>query len=530
MVKQLNHDILYDLSLDINEDFTIESTSGFNINIRNSSALSASVGSQDLFGFYSLSNSGEDPAATSTITESKLYGLYNTTTFGYQNALFLTGNIRNDWYSTLPEENRSVLYGGVNGSWVFTRTFGNLGNVMNYGKLRAGYGEVGVDTAPYQILPVFVPGSADDQGFGSVNFPLGGVNAFEVGNRAPNPNLKPERRKEFEAGFEVEFFKNRISLDFTYYNATVENQILSLPLSPSSGYTNQTANLGNIKNEGIEALLEFSLFRDPEGFEWQTALNFGLNDSELKELDERLDQVSLGGLSTTSLIAIEGEPIALLQGSVPERSPEGQVVVDANGVPVASSTKEVYGDTQYDYTLGITNTFSYKNLSLGFTLDIREGGLMYSRTAEITRFTGNSVTTTFNDREPFIVPNSVQRNISADGTVTYVTNTIPVEEAYMDDYYSATALDRANVIEKSFVKLREVVLSYNVPSRIIDQTSLESLSFSIVGRNLFLWTPESNQYIDPELSTFGTDLASQFGEFSANPSTRSLGFSIKTRF
>lgn len=530
MVKQYNHDLLYDVDLEITEDLRLQTTTGFNVNSKVQSTIASSVGSQDLPGFYSLSNSGEDPASSSSISERKLYGLYNTTTIGYEEALYLTGNIRNDWYSTLPKENRSVLYGGVNSSWIFTETFDTFGDVINYGKLRAGYGEVGVDTDPYQVLPVYVAGVFDDQGFGSVSFPLAGVNAYEVGNRAANPNLKPERRKEFEAGIYLEFFTNRISLDFTYYNAVVENQILSLPLSASSGYTNQTANLGTISNEGIEALLEFSPIRTDEGFNWTAAVNFAQNNSILEELDPRLDQVSLGGLSSISLIAREGEPLALIQGSVPATTADGEIIVDANGIPVASTTKEVYGDTQYDYTLGLTNRFSYKGLSLGFTLDSRQGGVMYSRTADITRFTGNSITTTFNDRQPFIVPNSVQKVIADDGSETYVENTTPVSRAYMDDYYSSTALNRETVIDKSFVKLREVVLSYGISQDILEGTPLDALSVSVIGRNLFIWTPEDNQFIDPEASTFGTDLRSQFGEFSANPSTRSVGFSVKTRF
>lgn len=530
MIKQLNHDVLYDINLDVSEDFTIQSTSGFNYNVRKSNYLVASVGSQDLFGFYSLSNSGENPQASSATSERRLYGLYNNTTFNYKDRLYLTGNIRNDWYSTLPQENRSVLYGGVNASWLFTKSFEGLKDILNYGKIRAGYGEVGVDTDPYQVNPVYVAGSADNQGFGNLNFPLGGVNAYEVGNRAANPNLKPERRKEFEAGVDLEFFKSRISLDFTYYNAKVENQILSLPLAATSGYTTQTANLGQISNEGIEALLKLAIFRNSDGFSWNTAFNFSTNDSRLEKLDDRLDQVALGGLSTTSLVALEGQPLALIQGSVPQTTEDGQIVVDSKGIPIAASTKEIYGDTQYDYTLGFTNEFSYKDLSLNFTFDLREGGLMYSRTADITRFTGNSITTMYNDRQPFIVPNSVQQEIAEDGSINYVENTTQVTRGNMDDYYSATALNKNTVIDKSFLKLREVVLSYNIPSKLIDKTPLDNLSFSLIGRNLFLWTPESNQFIDPEISTFGTDLRSQFGEFSANPSTRSVGFSIKTRF
>jgi hypothetical protein len=206
------------------------------------------------------------------------------------------------------------------------------------------------------------------------------------------------------------------------------------------------------------------------------------------------------------------------------------MVVDADGVPIAASEKEVYGDTQYDYTLGVTNDFSYKNLSLGFTLDVREGGLMYSRTANITSFTGNSITTTYNDRQPFIVPNSVQVELDVDGNETFVENTTAVDVAHMDDYYSATALARNDVFDKSFVKLREVVFSYSFPKKLLAQTPIDNVSVSLIGRNLFVWTPESNQFIDPENSTFGTDIEGQFGEFSANPSTRSVGFSLKTRF
>lgn len=205
-------------------------------------------------------------------------------------------------------------------------------------------------------------------------------------------------------------------------------------------------------------------------------------------------------------------------------------MVDVNGIPIASPNKEVYGDTQYDYTLGIANTFSYKGVALNFTFDIRQGGLMYSRTADITRFTGNSITTIENHREPFIVPNSVTQTTDASGNITYTPNTTAVDVEHMDDYYRADALSRATVFDKSFIKLREVVLSYSLPSEYLERSVIKGITFSLIGRNLAVWTPRSNQYIDPEVSTFGTDLQGQFGEFSANPSTRSMGFSIRANF
>jgi len=529
-VKQINHDLLFSADKSINDNFKVETTFGLNYNERITSSLSSSVSSQDIPDFYSLSNSSDSPTTASAISKRRLFGVLNSTTLSYNNMLYLTTNLRNDWYSTLPSENRSVLYGGINTSWVITNSFPEIKDILSYGKLRIGYGETGVDTAPYQIDPVFVLGSTDNQAFRNLNFPVGGINAWEVGNRAANPDLQPERRKEFEIGTELAFLKNRIALDFTYYDATVENQILALPLAGSSGYTNQTANIGSISNKGYEALLKLGIFRNSNGFNWDASINFSTNEAILEELDDRVNQIALGGLSTTSLIAREGQPLALIEGTAPLRDPNGNIVVDGNGIPIASPNKEVYGDTQYDYTIGLSNSFSYKGFSFGFTLDSRQGGLMFSRTASITRFTGNSITTTINDRQPYIIPGSVQQVQGDSGETSYVENTTAIDTGHWDDYYRASATDRENVIDKSYIKLREVTFSYRFSDKFIDKTPFEDLSITFVGRNLLLFTPESNQFIDPEVSTFGTDLNSQFGEFSASPTTRSFGLTVKAKF
>lgn len=529
MSKLINHDILANFAFDLSEKFNLQSNVGFNIQGREFNSLSASVSSQDIPGFYNLGNSSEIPAVASGRSSDKIYGLFNTTTLSYDDQLFLTGNIRNDWFSTLPEQNRSQLYAGANASWVFTRTFSGMENVLNYGKLRAGYGSTGTGTDPYQVYSVNTPTNVG-MGFGNLTFPINGINAYGIGNRMENLNLRPEIKTELEFGAELSFFKNRITIDATYFDAKTKDQILPLGLAPSTGYTAQQANVGTLRTKGFEGLINIAWLRNEDGFNWSSSVNYTKAETILEELDPRIEQFSLGGLTTYEYLAVQGQPVGLIKGYVPEMDPNGNVVVDVNGVPVAASTKEIYGDTQYDYTMGVSNTFSYKGISLDFTLDIRQGGLMYSRTADITRFTGNSITTTINDRNPFIVPNSVVKNVADDGTVSYAPNTTAVDVEHMDDYYRADANARFNVIDRSFVKLREVVLGYKLPSGILQGTHIESLTFSIIGRNLFLWTPRSNQYIDPEASTFGNDLAGQFGEFSANPSTRSIGFSLRASF
>ena len=530
ITKQINHEILYNLDFKLNTSFDLQSSFGFNMNQRTGSVISGSVASQDLAGFHSFDNSSEIARASSSRSERKLYGVYNSTTLSFKNQLFLTTTLRNDWYSTLPEGNRSVLYGGVNASWAFTDTFPGIKNVINFGKLRANYGETGVDTNPYQVLSVYTKGDVG-LGFGNITYPFNGINGYEVGNRVANPDLKPERRKEFEVGLEASFFENFINIDVSAYDSKVVDQIIALPLASSTGYTSQTANVGTIRNKGFEGLITFNWVKAKSGgFGWSSTVNYSTNNSILEKLDPRLGQLNLGGTSATALVAREGYPLALIEGSVPERDPDGNIVVDANGIPVASTQKQIYGDTQYDYTMGVGNTLSYKNFTLDFSFDIRQGGLMYSRTADITRFTGNSITTTYNDRQPWVVPGSVVKTTAANGTVTYAPNTTAIDTEHQDDYYSAVANDRETVIDKSFIKLREVVIGYDFPKKLLGNAPIQSLSLSVIGRNLFLWTPRSNQYIDPETSTFGTDLSGQFGEFSANPSTRSVGFSVKANF
>ncbi|AWH86886.1 SusC/RagA family TonB-linked outer membrane protein [Flavobacterium album] len=527
--KLVNHDIQANFDFGITEKLRFQSTAGFNIWDERYNSLGASVASQDIPGFYNLANSSQIPAVATLMTSNKLYGLYDTATLSYDEQLFLTGNIRNDWFSSLPVANRSKLYAGGNASWVFTRTFSGIDKVLNYGKLRVGYASVGVGTDPYQVFAVNTQTNVN-MGFGSVIFPINGINAYGIGNRMANLNLKPEVKTELEFGTELSFFNNFLTIDATYFDAKTKNQILALPLAPSTGYTSQQANIGTLRTKGFEGLVTINWLKSNEGFNWSSSVNYAKYNTVLEELDPRIDQVNLGGLSTYEYIAKQGQPVGLIRGYVPETDTNGNVVVDANGVPVAASTKQVYGDSQYDYTMGITNNFSWKGISLDFTFDIRQGGLMYSRTADITRFTGNSITTVYNDRQPFVVPNSVVKNVADDGTVTYSPNTTPIDSEHMDDYYRADANARANVISKSFVKLREVVLSYRFPSKLLEKTQIQSLSFSVIGRNLFLWTPKENQFIDPEVSTFGNDLAGQFGEFSANPSTRSIGFSLKASF
>ncbi len=539
--KQINHNLVLEFKGKFNKDWSIDTNIGLDYNQQENETQTRSVATQDEEGVFSLDNStaGIISGPRSILgaqfsdfgkSEIKRIGIFNTATFNYKDLLFFTGNTRVDWSSTIPVKNRPALYGGVNGAWIFTKHFTDKSSPLSFGKLRIGYGETGVDAPKFSVFGNNVQASAD-LGFSELIFPINGLNAVSVGNRLANPDLKSERKKEFEIGTELSFFKNRVRLDATIYRARVEGLIASLSIAPSLGESFQVANFVDLRNQGVETLLSIDFIKNYKGFSWSTAYNFAAFDSEVEEINASTDRLVINDIDGgTSLVAREGSPL-LLEGNAPLRNEAGQIVVDRRGIPIRARDTEIYGDTEVDYTIGLTNTFKYKGLTFEFSIDSRQGGLMYSRTAEITRFSGNSIASTFNDRKPFIVPNSVQ-NIGNEVSPVYVENTTAISGDNQFEYNKATALDSQNVISKSFVKLREVILSYDFNKQLFQKLRLpiEKLSLSVVGRDLLLWTPSSNQFIDPEVSTFGTGVGGQLGEFSANPTTRSLSFQLKAQF
>ncbi len=294
-------------------------------------------------------------------------------------------------------------------------------------------------------------------------------------------------------------------------------------------------NLGEITNKGIELLLTVVPVKTAN-FEWKVAWNFSNNKNKLVKLTEGLDQIVLGGTSSLAFVARPGQPIGLFEGNAPEYDPQGRIVVNNQGLPTPATDKVIYGNAEYKYITGVNTSFSYKGLTLSATLDIRQGGLMYSRNAEILSFTGNIPQTTYNDRQPFIIPNSVIKIDDGAGNITYVENTIPIAGSsnnlnlYYDQTYGGGRFERAFMFDKSFIKLRDLILSYSIPKKLTSRIRVTKADISLIGRNLLLWTPSDNTFVDPEVTTFGNDLAADFGEYGATPATRSFTASLRITF
>jgi hypothetical protein len=332
-----------------------------------------------------------------------------------------------------------------------------------------------------------------------------------------------------------------VGFDLTLYNSVSDNQIYNLALDYSTGYSSYTTNLGEISNKGVEVMVNLTPVRTTN-FSWDIDYNFTKNNEKLVSLPKSLgEKIDLGGTQTLAFVAKVGEPLGLFEITVPQVTATGQTVVNATtGQPVAASQKAVIPKAAYDYTMGVTNTLRYKNINFSFDFDIRQGGLIYSRTKDIAIFTGNLIETAYNDRNPFVIPNSVVAIPDADGVMDadgsgkedYVENSHQIDDSQIVTYWTngGSELDRAFLLPRSYIKLKRIVLGYTIPSKFLGKLPVHDVALSVFANNVFLWTPADNHYIDPESSTFGNDLESRYGEFSVNPPTRTFGVNLRLVF
>lgn len=522
--KNFLSDFIVTINRDITPDLNARLILGHNLQDNNTSRSVADGQPLIVPNFYDLSN------VTTTVNtradaHTRLFGVYGDLQLSFRDYLFLSFTGRNDWSSTLPTKNRSFFYPGTSLGFVFTDAFKGLKDKswLNYGKLRANIASVGKTAAPYSLLPVYTRSSITDGFNGLYQFPLNSIPGFAVGNVRGNSNLRPEITTSWEIGTDLQFFQNRLGLDFTYYHSVSKDQIVNVPISSTSGFNSQTLNAGTMQNQGIEVVLSGTPLKTKGGFKWDIAVNFTRNRNKVTELYNPLAPVNLGGLGGTGLQARLNEPYGTFFGSKMLRDPNGNVVVDpSTGRPMVDPVQAPLGNIQPDFTAGLVNNFSYKGFNLNVLFDTRQGGKFYSQTRVAGRFAGILEETTYNDRQPFIYPNSVLKQ--ADGS--FIPNTTVKTDGGYNYWSSISNISENSLFDASYIKLREISLSYSLPRTWISKARLTNVQLSLIGRNLALWTPKSQQTVDPEVSSFGTGNAQGY-EFLAYPSPRSYGFSVK---
>lgn len=513
---------------DLTDKFNLNVLAGVNFNQREASNLITSVTELTIPNYYEISNSANFPTITQNNTLRRTFGVYGQAELSYENRYFLTVSGRFDKSSTLPMANNSYFYPAASLSAVV------VDDGTNFLKLRAGVAGVANDTDPYQTESSLVAGVANAY-FGSINAPIGPINFYELSTILGNPELKPERTTEYEIGTEGNLFKNRITFDISLYYSKTKDLIVQVPLDPSTGFSFQAANVADLQNKGIEVALGLVPVKN-DNFRWDINYTFSKNMNEVTELKGGTEKVLLNNSYNVNFYAIKGEPIGVFQAVQAQTTDSGQIIVNPNTGFAETTEEQTIGNSERDFVMGLQNTFKYKNLSLSFSMDWKQGGKIYSYTDRLLNFTGNSIASTYNDRAPFIIPNSV--NVDPDSpdpdNPNYIENTTPVDFQTIVDYWGNTsenpAIEQNHVIDKTFIRLRELNLTYSFSAKVTDRLGLSALSLGVYGKNLFLWTPDENPYVDPEISTFGNEVASEFGEFAANPAQRSYGAVLKLSF
>ncbi|EHQ27637.1 SusC/RagA family TonB-linked outer membrane protein [Mucilaginibacter paludis] len=527
-VNEVIHDLMVTATHNFTKDFVGSLLLGNNIRARSTTSNQTSTntsGGLIVPGWYDLQNSnGPVNIIYDNISIRRLVGFYADLSLSYKNYLFLDGTIRNDRSSTLPLSNYSYWYPSINGSFVFSELFKNSGiaEILNYGKLRSSYAQVGSDTSPYQLTTTYSSATVNGS-FGNTKFPFGNVPGLQIGSMQGNNQLSPEQTSAFEIGTELSFFQSRFSVDFSYYTNDSKKQILSAPVPNSTGYGSQVVNAGEIKNKGIELALSGTPIKTGYGLTWNLYGTFSKNNSEVVSLPAGVSQVIIGGYSGMSIVAAKGQPYGEFYGITKQTDAQGRTIVSkTTGLPLLTTAPQYLGSYNPKFQASFGTDVRYKGFDIGVLFDVKHGGVFYSKTKEITDFVGTSAEsggTRFG--EPF--PNSVYLDAAGNSVVN---TTIPYSKYA---YYTPENNPGINIVDASYIKMRSATISYTLTKKQLRTLPFGALTVGLFGNNLFLWTPKANQFVDPEVNSSGAGNEQGF-DFAANPSVRNYGINVKVSF
>ena len=509
-----------------------ELVSDFNVNVllgvdwSNYKSLSSQLAGQRFMlegDFYSFQNIDPTTFTNSSSSDYYLYlthsnwnkfGYFGELRFDYRSIAQVSVTGRLDGSSTLRQVDCTYFYPSVTAGLIFSELFKIQSNVFSYGKIRGNWAKVGKSCTPYKFSDTFKNWST---------FPDGGWGNDPTVGKALN--LEPEMTKSWEIGADLRFFRNRTRLDVAYYSTTVDNQIVTVRVSPAAGQILQTRNEGSVENYGIEATLAQDIFKTKD-FDWTVTANFSLNRGKVKSLPDQIKQIdgtNYGGIYPTAFL---GGSSTGITGKDYVRDPDGNIVCNEDGYPLVNTSKQLYiGNREPDFMLGVGSSFRYRDLSVGFLFDDRCGG-------DVVNITGSSLISNgqhhlldkYRNRE--VVFKGVVQN--ADGTYSPNTTPIILDQTFINTYFYPVS---SNFIEDgSYIRLSYVTVGYDLSKLLVSKCPVKGLNVTLTGRNLFLLTKYSGS--DPQVTESGSSYGSGSGGFDRYgvPKTRSFNISVKATF
>ena len=486
-------------------------------------------------GWQNMSNTTTQ-TADETKTWSRTVGTFGNLGLSFRDMLYFNGTGRYDVVSTMPRGARSFFYPSVSLGFIFTELPALKDNkILPYGKIRTSFAQVG--QAGTYNEKVYIMGGAGS-GFLSdgIVYPLGGISGFRPDQTLYDPNLKPQNTKNYEIGLELKFLDNRVGIDYTYSDQTATDQIFSVPMAGSTGYASFVTNAGEMSTQAHEVVLYITPVRT-NSFEWDLNVNFTKIKNEVVSLAEGIESVSLAGYVTPNVRAYAGNTYPTIYGVQMARDDNGNILIDDDptsyyyGMPMAGESGKI-GDVSPDFIMGFINTFRYKWITLSAQLDWKQGGDIYSGSNRLMALYGSAGFT--EDRTtPFQYKDTenakgVGVKVS-DGSVNDIVRGGPDDIWAYPDFYADLFgnIDEMAVYETSYIKLRELSLSFAIPRNVISPLRLKGASVSLIGRNFLLWSTLPN--VDPETSQ-GTGNGVSGFEYMSLPQTTSYGVSLNLTF
>lgn len=535
---EVNSDVLLSYHNSFDNGFNVNASVGGNMMQSYYDLLSASVTGLNTPGVYNLANGVSSPLVNTTIRKKRVNSLYFMANLAYKDMLFLDLTGRNDWSSTLPKQHRSFFYPSVSLSAV-VNSIAKLPSWIHLLKVRASWAQVGNDTDPYKTSPYYT--TSDFAG------------ALVKPSTLYNADFKPEMSSNWEGGFDFRVLGGRLGLDMTYYYNRTKNQILNAPFDPTTGYTKGTINSGCVSNRGVELVLRGTPIKTRD-LQWDLTATWSTNKNKIESLSDFADERQILGSyvsGNVSIIGTKGGTTGDIWGYKLKRNPQGEVIIDATGLPARPSEIEYVACALPDWEGAFNTSVKYKNWSFAMQWDGKVGGKTYSQSHHKMSEQGH-IKETLNGRKPGtslyldidnpdiqalfkaqkITPVAgvycIAPGVVDNGDGTYSPNQkIVTIEAYYKEYYRIGNVE-ANTFDTSYLKLREVRIDYNLPKKWLKNTFISNATVGLYGRNLLCIT--DYPMYDPETASLDGSSFVTGVEVGTLPTTRSYGINLKVDF
>ncbi len=520
----VNTDLMAFVKHDFSDKLKFKAMVGWSLQDSYREYKSVGASQLEVDGIFNMSNRVGELSGGNDIYQTRKQSVYASMDFAYNDWLFLQLTGRNDWTSLLSPDQWSFFYPGANMSMMLSDVIPALDNLkwLSYLKLRGSYSMIGsVNIGTYQL---------DDLAFAYSDFPFGSLTSYYISKNLRNNQIEPEFTTEFEVGIEAGFLRDRIVFEAAAYQQVTDGQTVNISMPISTGANSRYTNAGTMRGRGVELDLKLTPLLELGDFNWNLNANATFTETIVTELYDNVTEIPI----YSAVYAIEGMAYPTIKATDYERDPQGRVIINPNtGLPVLGGLKEM-GTTEPTVRIGLTSTFNWKNLSVSATFDYRGGAVTRFAHEYEMLFTGASYTSALMGRQRFVFPNSVIEVTNADGSVTYEENTNITVNSGNKDFWTSNyrSCRAATVVSADVWKLRSASINYDLPEKLLNKIGfIQSASVGLVGRNLFMWTPDTNLWGDPE-SFAGNGGYSNATGMSSNgiAGSRTFGFNVLVSF